>query len=116
MDKNITITLGSKNITENMIKMMESAVVALSERIDKYKPTTKVAEAYSPAIKLHQIKRILFSERKYEPDQGLLIVFQKDGYQVPATPISFYTISQLEVFLKWFMTSIAKEKQKLALM
>ena len=115
MEKNLTITLGTKETTENMIKMLEAAVLAVSDRIEKEKPTTKVASAYTPSIKLSQIKRILFSERKYEPDQSLLIIFLKDGYQVPTTPISFFTIPQLQVFLNWLMTALSKEKAKLNL-
>ena len=115
-EKNLTITLGNKETTENLISMYENAAIVISDILEKSMPTTKVAAQYTPAIKLQNIKRILFSERKYEPEQGLNIVFLKDGTQVPATPAYFYTVNQLDIFLKWLMTAIAKEKQKLGLM
>lgn len=109
--KKLTINFGNKETTANLINMYENAIVAISDYIES--SNQKTAESYSPAIKSSDIKNILFTENKYDPSHGSLFIISKSYGTIPATPIYFYPIDQLKIFLTWLMGEVSKEKKKL---
>lgn len=114
-NKNLTITFGTIGSVESFINMLEKALSIINNYVDANKSSTITMKKYQPAIRISDIKNILFSEKKMDPIQStLFIVTHKET--IPATPLCYYSIPQLEVFSKWIMSTLLSEKQKLNLM